>query len=81
MYVPSYWHFNILLLYYSNFYGKLLNPLLGTSLNESFNKAFAWSPNPILAFCVLRWHTELKIEYLKFRGVSAESAFSSVDPA
>lgn len=67
MYVPSYWHFNVLLPSYSNFYGKLLNPPPGTSLNESFNKAFAWSPKPVFAFCVPRWHSELKTEYLKFR--------------
>lgn len=68
MYVPSYWHFNFLLPYYSNFFmRKLLNPPLDTSLNESFNKAFAWSPKPISAFCVWRWHNEFKIDYLKFR--------------
>lgn len=67
MFGPSYQQFSILLPYCSNFYQKLLTPPLGTSLNEGFNKAFAWSPKLVLAFYVLKWHKKLTIENLKFR--------------
>lgn len=79
MHIPSHWHFNIhiLLWFFFFFCDMLLNPALDTSLNEHFNNVFAWSPEPISAFCMQRWQNEWKVGYLKFT-IKVKSAFSCV---